>query len=144
MKKIIPKDGGFEQKTKSRFRVEFPENFHIPAYTVKKASKPIMINGEWGFISITLHDPVKGSTSVAVYDLWKSVGKRKIDGTDEVFKYNIISLGPTGDVIEDWEITISDIINIGFGELDCTNDESLEVHVVFKPSDCILNKFKED
>lgn len=119
----------FEPKASNRFLVEFPEEFNIDSWCVRKISKPKFANGEWENIRIEFIDIISPSTSQTLFNSLNSCD----------FPIKIITLDPIGNSVEEWVIQVEKILTIDFGELDYTNEEIQKIFLLVKPINCILN-----
>jgi len=125
-KKILPKENKFnlyttfEPKVKSRFISHFKDStgIFLPTFVVYGIERPkcqiIWDKNEkpkicWLPISVELYDPIVPSTAQALISHLKR---------EESFNLVISVLGPTGDEVENWEITNAKIIFIDFGSLN--------------------------
>jgi hypothetical protein len=130
----------YEPKRKSRFVVEFPDDFELPSYLVSYVTKPkLNIHYEWCDMEIRFIDIIGPSTSHKLYELAKiCLDKKKLHNEDsELFNFSIFQLDPTGIRVEQWIIEVKDI-EINFGNLDYSSDELSEVKMKIIPRDCIL------
>lgn len=109
--KILPLD--HEPKRICNFRLEFPENIGIESWMVTEAEKPKYLHDKiWDDLKITLIDTVGPSAS---QKLFKFVNAKK---SYKKSIYHHQSLDPTGKVVQDWEIKVTDVYNINFGGTD--------------------------
>jgi hypothetical protein len=110
----------FELKQENRFKVVFPEELNIPLYTVKSITKPKHNGITWCKMTVKLLDMISPSTTKSIYNLYKEYGDKH--SSDYLFKINIEALDSKGKTVEDWEIAISYIDNVDFGELNNNSD----------------------
>lgn len=135
----------FEPKTKNHFIMEIDG---IPSYMIKTASKPTItfdeivldhINvkrklkgkGDWGPIDITLFDPIVPSGAQAVME-WVRLSHESLTGRDGyagMYKkdVDIYQLGPIGDKIEHWKLKGAFITSAGFGDVDWSASDVVEI-----------------
>ena len=110
----------FEPKLQNRFLMEIEG---IPAYLIKKTSRPQIEMNEivldhinvkrkvkgkanWTPITCDLYDPVTPSGAQAVME-WVRLGHESVTGRDgysDFYKKDVYirTLGPVGDVVEEW------------------------------------------
>jgi hypothetical protein len=147
----------YEPKTKNRFvfRVDA-----IPAYLVKKADRPkpsfeeitldhinmqrkLKGRVSWGDITCELYDPINPSGAQAAMN-WFRLHHETVTGRDgyqDFYKktVNIQSLGPVGDVVEDWELRGAFIKSIDFSDLDWSNANTAQTITLTLAMDyCVL------
>jgi hypothetical protein len=118
----------FEPKQENRFKVVFPEELNILPYVVKSITKPKHNGVNWCKITVKFIDIICPSTSQAIYNLYKEYGEKYSD--DYLFKINIEALGPDGKTVEDWEIAVSYIDKVDFGEMNNDSDVSNTITLV--------------
>lgn len=133
MEKFTP----YEPKKNNRFLVEFPEQFDIKYWVVKKINNPKYTNGEWENIKIEFNDPIDPSTSKGLYSIINFL-KINYGNDNKIFEIKIKLLDPIGDEVEVWVISGA-ILTINFGELDYSDNNILQPYLIFKPLNCILN-----
>jgi len=56
-----------------------------------------------------------------------------------MFDIKIESLDPVGVTIDEWIITVEEILTIDFGDLDYQNSDILKPYLIIKPLLCKLN-----
>jgi len=124
-------------KTNDRFVVEFPEEFKIAPYTVKKINAPVFDTEkrQWENFVIELLDPVHPSASKGIFELIQ----KEIQNKDYMFSFVIKTLDPAGMVIEKWKMSECKIDRIHFGDNDYGNGEVRIIHMSIKPGKCILS-----
>jgi len=130
----------FEPKLKNRF-VMFIDG--IPAFLVKQTNKPnitfsdvildhinvkrkIKGKANWEDVQCTLYDPVTPSGAQAVME-WVRLSHESVTGRDGYSDFykkdiNIQSLGPVGDVVEEWKLKGAYCQAVNFGDLDWAQD----------------------
>ena len=130
----------FEPKLQNRFIMYIDG---IPAFLVKKISRPNIQFGEvtldhinvkrkikgkadWQNVTATLYDPVTPSGAQAVME-WVRLSHESVTGRDGYSDFykkdiNIQSLGPVGDVVEEWKLKGAYCQQVNFGELDWAQD----------------------
>ena len=147
----------FEPKVANRF-IMYVEG--IPSYLIKAASRPSIDQGEmildhinverklkgksrWQDVTITLYDPVVPSGAQAVME-WVRLHHESVTGRDGYSDFykkdiDIETLGPVGDVVENWILKGAFITNASFGEMDWTSDAPAEISITMAMDYCILN-----
>src|SRR6478609_11310164 len=120
-----------ELKKQNRFIVSLPDEFDIPKWVTKSATRPSAIfDGggiTWGEMKISFWDPIGPSTSKKLWDILTSEINKKHN-----FKLEL--LDPKGEVIESWGLDDCIITSIDFGGLNFDSYESLEPIMYFKPT----------
>ena len=148
----------FEPKLKNRFIMNIDG---IPAYLIKTANRPSIESDEvilehmnvtryvkgksrWQPIDITLYDPVVPSAAQAVMECVRlsheSVTGR--DGYSDFYKKDIRfnSLGPVGDVVEEWICKGAYCKQANFGEMDWSAGEApANITITMRMDYAILN-----
>jgi hypothetical protein len=147
----------FEPKLQNRFLMKIDG---IPSYLIKKISRPTMeinpvildhinvkrkIKGKanWAAITIDLYDPVTPSGAQAVME-WVRLHHESVTGRDgysDFYKKNIDieTLGPVGDVVENWRLMGAFVTNATFGDMDWTSDAPANINVTIEMDYAILN-----
>jgi hypothetical protein len=127
----------YEPKRNNRFLVEFPEQFNVQLWSIKKINKPKFTDGKWENIKVEFIDPIAPSTSQS---LFKIVDFLKINVNDSkiLFNIKIKSLDPTGVGAEEWVIDVEKVLTINFGELDYGDDKMQQPYLILKPLNCVL------
>jgi TFIIF-interacting CTD phosphatase-like protein len=128
----------YEPKRENLFLVKFPEEFKINSWVVQKVNRPKYADGKWENIEITFVDPIAESTTKRLFDLIEIIEKRKINNVSPLFIFNILTCDSTGIVVEDWEISVSDVILIDFDNHDYSSDKLLKPRMVVDPKYCQL------
>ena len=130
----------FEPKLQNRF-VMFIDG--IPAFLVKKVGRPnvqfnevtldhinvkrkIKGKADWQNITAELYDPVTPSGAQAVME-WVRLSHESVTGRDGYSDFykkdiNIQSLGPVGDVVEEWKLKGAYCQQVNFNDLDWAQD----------------------
>ena len=147
----------FEPKLKNRF-VMFIDG--IPAFLIKQAQKPTIsfeeitldhinvkrkIKGKatWGDITCTLYDPITPSGAQAVME-WIRLSHESVTGRDgysDFYKKDIRvnTLGPVGDVVEEWILKGAFCSQANFGEADWSSSDPTDIQLTIKMDYAILN-----
>ena len=147
----------FEPKLQNRFLMKIDG---IPAYLIKKIARPTIemntvvldhinvkrkIKGKanWAPITIDLYDPVTPSGAQAIME-WVRLAHESVTGRDgysDFYKKNIDieTLGPVGDVVENWRLMGAFCSNAAFGDMDWTSDAPANISVTIEMDYAILN-----
>ena len=147
----------FEPKLANRFLMEIEG---IPAYLIKKTGKPsITFNNitldhinmkrklkgkaDWQDITAELYDPVTPSGAQAVME-WVRLSHESVTGRDgysDFYKKDIRinTLGPVGDVVEEWILKGAYCQNANFGDMDWTSDTPANINMTIVMDYAILN-----
>ena len=147
----------FEPKTKNRF-IMYIEG--IPAYLIKTAKRPsiqfeeivldhinvkryIKGKGAWQPIDVTLYDPVVPSGAQAVME-WVRLSHESVTGRDGYSDFykkdiDIFTLGPVGDVVEQWKLKGAFCSNANFGDMDWTSESPANISITIVMDYAILN-----
>ena len=147
----------FEPKLQNRF-IMFIDG--IPAYLIKKISRPQISFGEvvldhinvkrkikgkanWENITCDLYDPVTPSGAQAVME-WIRLSHESVTGRDgysDFYKKDIRinTLGPVGDVVEEWILKGAYCQNTNFGDMDWTSDTPANINMIIVMDYAILN-----
>tara|TARA_R110000764_G_scaffold89183_3_gene170505 strand:+ start:89 stop:574 length:486 start_codon:yes stop_codon:yes gene_type:complete len=147
----------FEPKLKNRF-VMFIDG--IPAFLIKAAQKPNIsfeeitldhinvkrkIKGKatWGDVTCTLYDPITPSGAQAVME-WIRLSHESVTGRDgysDFYKKDIRfnTLGPVGDVVEEWILKGAFCSQANFGEADWSSSDPTDIQLTIKMDYAILN-----
>ena len=132
----------------------------IPAYLVKTAEKPKYVaeevvldhinvkrkvkgKSDWSPINCTLYDPVTPSGAQAVME-WVRLHHESVTGRDgysDFYKKEIRfnTLGPVGDVVEEWICKGAYVTNAEFGSGDWTSSSPMEISLTIAMDYAILN-----
>ena len=147
----------FEPKLQNRFIMYIDG---IPAYIVKKVGRPnISFNdvtldhinvkrklkgkADWQDITADLYDPVTPSGAQAVME-WVRLSHESVTGRDgysDFYKKDvrINTLGPVGDVVEEWILKGAYCQAANFGEMDWAQDAPLSIQMTIEMDYAILN-----
>mgnify|MGYP007072038692 FL=1 len=147
----------FEPKLQNRFIMYIDG---IPAFLVKKISRPNIQFGEvtldhinvkrkikgkadWQNVTATLYDPVTPSGAQAVME-WVRLSHESVTGRDgysDFYKKDIRfnALGPVGDVVEEWILKGAYCSQANFGEMDWATDTPVEISLTIRMDYAILN-----
>ena len=147
----------FEPKTQNRF-IMYMDG--IPAYTIKKISRPSIDFGEvkldhinivrqlkgkgiWNDINLSLYDPILPSGAQAVME-WIRISHESTTGRDgyaDFYKRDLQFevLGPQGDIVEEWILKGAFIKTAVFGDMDWATDNYVEIQLTLKIDYALLN-----
>ena len=147
----------FEPKLQNRFLMKIDG---IPAYIVKKVGRPnISFNdvtldhinvkrklkgkADWQDITAELYDPVTPSGAQAVME-WVRLSHESVTGRDGYSDFykktiHIHTLGPVGDVVEEWILKGAYCQNANFGDMDWTSDTPANISMTIVMDYAILN-----
>ena len=147
----------FEPKLQNRFIMYIDG---IPAFLVKKISRPNIQFGEvtldhinvkrkikgkadWQNVTATLYDPVTPSGAQAVME-WVRLSHESVTGRDgysDFYKKDIRihTLGPVGDVVEEWILKGAYCQSANFGTMDWTSSEPANINITVVMDYAILN-----
>ena len=147
----------FEPKLQNRFLMDIGG---IPGYLVKKISRPsitfnevtldhinikrkIKGKGNWDNITCDLYDPVTPSGAQAVME-WVRLSHESVTGRDGYSDFykkeiRIKTLGPVGDVVEEWILKGAYCQNANFGSMDWTSDTPANISLTIVMDYAILN-----
>ena len=146
----------FEPKLQNRFLMKIDG---IPAYLIKKISRPSITFGEvvldhinvkrkikgkanWENITCDLYDPVTPSGAQAVME-WVRLSHESVTGRDGYSDFykkdvNFQVLGPVGDVVEEWTLKGAFIQDAQFGDLDFGSSDPVEITLTLRYDYAIL------
>lgn len=132
----------------------------IPAYLIKNADRPkytseevvlehinikrkVKGKSDWSSINVTLYDPVTPSGAQAVME-WVRLHHESVTGRDgysDFYKKDIRfnTLGPVGDVVEEWICKGAFVTNAEFGSGDWSSSSPMEVSLTISMDYAILN-----
>jgi len=132
----------------------------IPTYLIKNADRPkytseevvlehinikrkVKGKSDWSNISVTLYDPVTPSGAQAVME-WVRLHHESVTGRDgysDFYKKDIRfnTLGPVGDVVEEWICKGAYVTNAEFGSGDWSSSTPMEVSLTIAMDYAILN-----
>ena len=147
----------FEPKQQNRFLLDIEG---IPAYLIKQVARPTIsfnpvildhINvkrklkgkANWDPISMQLYDPVTPSGAQAVME-WVRLSHESVTGRDgysDFYKKDIRihTLGPVGDIVEEWILKGAYCQNANFGPMDWTSDAPANISMTIEMDYAILN-----
>ena len=147
----------FEPKLQNRF-IMFIDG--IPAYLIKSIQRPNITFGEvvldhinvkrkikgkanWENITCDLYDPVTPSGAQAVME-WVRLGHESVTGRDgysDFYKKDIRinTLGPVGDVVEEWILKGAYCHAADFGEADWSSSDPSDITLTIRMDYAILN-----
>ena len=147
----------FEPKLKNRF-VMFIDG--IPAFLIRQAKKPqitftdvildhinvkrkIKGKANWEDVTCTLYDPVTPSGAQAVME-WVRLSHESVTGRDgysDFYKKDIRfnTLGPVGDVVEEWILKGAYCHAADFGEADWSSSDPTDIQLTIRMDYAILN-----
>ena len=147
----------FEPKLQNRFLMKIDG---IPSYLIKKISRPSVTFGEvvldhinvkrkikgkanWENITCDLYDPVTPSGAQAVME-WIRLSHESITGRDgysDFYKKNITieTLGPVGDIVEEWKLKGAYVQSANFGEMSWDSDSPVSISLTIVMDYAILN-----
>tara|TARA_B100001113_G_C21072050_1_gene605972 strand:+ start:400 stop:885 length:486 start_codon:yes stop_codon:yes gene_type:complete len=147
----------FEPKLQNRFLMEIDG---VPSYLIKKISRPSVTFNEvvldhinvkrklkgkanWDNITCDLYDPVTPSGAQAVME-WIRLSHESVTGRDgysDFYKKNIHiqTLGPVGDVVEEWILKGAYCQQASFGDMDWTSDTPANIGITIAMDYAILN-----
>lgn len=125
----------------------------IPAYLIKASAKPSIANGEvtldhinvqryvkgksvWNTISVTLYDAIVPSGAQAVME-WIRLHHESATGRDGYSSYykkevRLKQLSPLGEVIEEWKLNGTYIVDANFGSLDWSTEDVVTVELTLR------------
>ena len=132
----------------------------IPAYLIKSADRPkytseevvldhinvkrkIKGKSDWSNINVSLYDPVTPPGGQAVME-WVRLHHESVTGRDgysDFYKKDIRfnTLGPVGDVVEEWICKGAYVTNAEFGTGDWTSSTPMEISLTIAMDYAILN-----
>ena len=147
----------FEPKLQNRFLMKIDR---IPTYLIKKIARPTITFGEvvldhinvkrkikgkanWDNISIDLYDPVTPSGAQAVME-WIRLSHESVTGRDGYSDFykkdiDIETLGPVGDVVENWILKGCYVQNASFGDMEWATDTPVNISLTLVMDYAILN-----
>lgn len=125
----------FEPKKNNRGIVKFPSKYNIKEYVIAEINKPKFINGKWGDFKIKFRNIIGHSPEHGVYEM---INELPLDGL--LFNFVIQDLDPTGVIVGEWVIGVSEVIYADFGHLSYEENEIQKIELVLRPKFC-HNKF---
>ena len=146
----------FEPKLKNRFIVTIDG---IPAYMIKTSGRPsitfeeVELNhmnvkrfvkgkGTWEQLEMSLYDPIVPSAAQAVME-WVRLSHESVTGRDgysDFYKKDVTiqTLGPVGDIVEEWTLKGAFIVTANFNDLDFSVNDPVEVTLTLRYDYAIL------
>jgi hypothetical protein len=147
----------FEPKVQNRFLMSIAG---IPSYLIKKIARPSITFGEivldhinvkrkikgkanWDNISCELYDPVTPSGAQAVME-WIRLSHESVTGRDGYSDFykkqiTIMTLGPVGDVVEEWILKGAYCQAANFGDMDWSSEAPATISLTIVMDYAILN-----
>ena len=147
----------FEPKQQNRFLMDIEG---VPAYLIKQVARPTVSFNEvvldhinvkrklkgkanWEPISCQLYDPVTPSGAQAVME-WVRLSHESVTGRDgysDFYKKDIRikTLGPVGDIVEEWILKGAYCQNANFGSMDWSSSEPANITMNIVMDYAILN-----
>jgi hypothetical protein len=147
----------FEPKVQNRFLMSIAG---IPSYLIKKIARPSITFGEivldhinvkrkikgkanWDNISCELYDPVTPSGAQAVME-WIRLSHESVTGRDGYSDFykkqiTIMTLGPVGDVVEEWILKGAYCQSANFGDMDWSSEAPATISLTIVMDYAILN-----
>jgi len=147
----------FEPKLQNRFIMYIDG---IPAYLIKKTARPTITFNEvtldhinvkrkikgkanWDNISCDLYDPVTPSGAQAVME-WVRLSHESVTGRDgysDFYKKDIRinTLGPVGDIVEEWILKGAYCQQASFGDMSWDSDTPANITMTIVMDYAILN-----
>lgn len=148
----------YEPKVQNRFIMNIDG---IPAYLIKAAARPTIVNNtitldhinlkrklkgksEWSDIEVTLYDPIVPSGAQACME-WVRLAHESVTGRNgyaDFYKKDVTInvLGPVGDKIEEWQLkgAFPSTVNFNGTGLDWSAQEALTITMTLSMDYCIL------
>ena len=125
----------------------------VPAFLIKSSAKPSIANGEitldhinvqryvkgksvWNTIAVSLYDAIMPSGAQAVMD-WIRMHHESATGRDGYSSYykklvTLRQLSPLGEVIEEWKLNGTYIVDANFGTLDWSSEEVVNIELTLR------------
>lgn len=127
----------FEPKVSNRFVLEFPQIMNIPDFATFKISPLIHHPKDDSYepMTIYMHDPIDPSTSYILNNGLRALRKEYPSNT---MVLTLKSLGPVGDVVEEWVIEGS-IDYINYGSYDRDDETGRVIEMGFDVNSAIHN-----
>ena len=147
----------FEPKLQNRFLMNIDG---IDAYLIKKIDRPqisfqeivldhintkrkIKGKANWENVTCELYDPVTPSGAQAVME-WVRLSHESVTGRDgysDFYKKDIRikTLGPVGDIVEEWILKGAYCQNANFGSMDWSSSEPANISMTIVMDYAILN-----
>ena len=123
----------FEPKLQNRFLMEIDG---IPAYLIKKISRPSVEFGAVVLDHINVKRKIKGKAN------WADISCDLYDpGYSDFYKKDIYirTLGPVGDVVEEWILKGAYCSNANFGDMSWDSDTPANISMTIVMDYAILN-----
>ena len=147
----------FEPKLQNRFIMYIDG---IPAYLIKQIDRPqisfaevtrdhsnvkrkIKGKANWEDVTCTLYDPVTPSGAQAVME-WVRLSHESVTGRDGYYDFykkdiRFNTLGPVGDVVEEWILKGAYCHAADFGEADWSSSDPTDITLTIRMDYAILN-----
>ena len=147
----------FEPKLQNRFIMYIDG---IPSYLIKKIGRPSVTFGEvvldhinvkrklkgkanWDNITLDLYDPATPTGAQAVME-WIRLSHEAVTGRDGYSDFykkeiRIKTLGPVGDVVEEWICKGAYVKQANFGDADWSVDTPMNINITIRMDYAILN-----
>ena len=147
----------FEPKQQNRFLMLVDG---VPSYFIKAVGAIALTQNEivlnhinvyrkvkgkttWGDVQLTLHDPVSPSGTQTIME-WVRLHHESVTGRDgysDFYKKDVRfnTLGPVGDVVEEWICKGAYVTNAEFGSGDWTSSTPMEISLTIAMDYAILN-----
>ena len=147
----------FEPKLQNRFLMYIDG---IESYLINKISRPSVTFGKivldhinikrklkgkanWDNITCDLYDPVTPSGAQAVME-WIRLSHESVTGRDgysDFYKKDVYirTLGPVGDIVEEWILKGAFVQNASFGDMDWTSETPANINMTIVMDYAILN-----
>ena len=147
----------YEPKLQNRFLMSIDG---IPSFIVRKFDRPSITFGDitlehinikrkikgkanWNDVTAELYDPVTPSGAQAVME-WIRLSHESVTGRDgysDFYKKDIRinTLGPVGDIVEEWILKGAYCQNANFGDMDWTSDTPVNISMTIVMDYAILN-----
>ena len=125
----------------------------IPSFLIKASAKPSIANGEitldhinvqryvkgksvWNTISVTLYDAIVPSGAQAVME-WVRLHHESATGRDGYSSFykkevRLNQLSPLGEVIEEWILNGTYIVDANFGSLDWSTEDVVNIEMTLR------------
>ena len=125
----------------------------VPAYLIKASGKPTIANGEvaldminvkryvkgkseWSTITMTLYDAIVPSGAQAVME-WVRLHHESATGRDGYSSFykkqiKLHQLSPLGEVIEEWILKGTYIVDANFGSLDWSTEDVVNIEMTLR------------
>ena len=147
----------FEPKQANRFILYMDG---VPSFIIKAVSAVTLTQGEvplnhinvqrkvkgktvWSNVTMTLFDPITPSGAQAVME-WVRLGHESVTGRDGYSDFykkdiHIHTLGPVGDVVEEWILKGAYCQQANFGDMDWTSETPANISLTIVMDYAILN-----